>query len=197
MTTRALYSRPTGRFSRQMNLARSRDPGDLRADAVTLTSPAVGLAMNLSKFGIGGNGRGTYVYTATLTDANDGISERIFFQIDADSDDDRIYTRNPAATTGLTLVRFTATAAATANAGTLTDATETTLAVAVYGDGAVRMSMDGGVVVAIAGAPTTGLKTLRFGSNVAGSSLFIGSIASMVIQPGLVAADVELQRLSA
>lgn len=196
MTTRALNGGGNGRSGRQVNLSSNRDPGATRGREVLLEAPAVGETVGLSKLGADGSGKGTYLFTGTITNAGDGVAEQLLFQVDDGTNDNRFYLRNPSANETITLVRLLAGAAATGSPGSVTDATQFKVAMAILGDGSARASLNGGAVASVSGGPTTGLLTVRFGESANGSSTLTGSLVSLRVQPGLAVPDAELQRLS-
>lgn len=198
MSTRAQNGGTNGGFSRRASLSSNRDPGDSLAQRViTLTAPAIGSTVTLATLGIGGNAKGTYVFTGTITDAGDGV-EQIMFEIDGGTIGNRWYLRNIAANTATGLVCFLASVAGTVGLpGNIADATEFVMAVAIEGDGTARASLNGAAVVNSTGGPSSGLTTLRFGENAIGGAVMGGSIASMRIWGGVAVSDNELRAMSA
>lgn len=160
-----------------------------------ITSPAIASSVTLASLGIGAAGLATYFWRGTLTDAGNGVTEQVFWQVDDGTNANRFYTRNPSPNTTTTLVRFLASVAATISPGSIADGVEFRIATAILGDGAARCSLNGAAAVGLTGGPTAGLTTLRFGRSATGSDM-TGSIAEMRIRPGVALSDAALIALT-
>jgi hypothetical protein len=92
----------------------------------------------------------------------------------------------------LRVFRTTAGTSTTATAATaVTVGTQLKIGVTVDGAGRVAASVDGGAAVAVTGAPTSGLTTLRIGNDVSGASPFFGEVRTLRVMP-LALSDAEL-----
>lgn len=199
MTTRTVNQAPQTRATRQPSLSSSRDPGDLRRDAIELLAPAISTVIPLTKLGVGANGRGTYFFRGTVTDAGNGVEQQVLFAIENATTNDRFWLRNPSANTSITFIASVAgVTAGSASPGSITDATEFRIAMAIVGDGTARCSLNGGAVVSVAGGVTSGLLTLALGATDDPPSLLMaGSIARVTVQPGFAVPDAELIAMTA
>jgi hypothetical protein len=96
---------------------------------------------------------------------------------------------------GTSLQVFRTTAGASATDTTATSAAvgaPLRIGVSIDGAGRVAASVNGGVPVAVTGAPTSGLTTLRFGNDASGTAPMFGTMAYCVVLP-FALSDADLQ----
>lgn len=144
------------------------------------------VAASLAALGIGGNGACTVLWSGMVPQAAPAGSDQMLFQLDDGTDGNRFRVRNLAG--GATIVGgrvLAGTPADAAAAGSMTPGTPFRVGAAISG-GRIAVSLDGAAVVAATGGPSSGLATLRLGSNAAnGASLFGETLALRVLPRAL------------
>lgn len=108
------------------------------------------------------------------------------FQVDDGSDANRYVVRNVAGSNDIELLRVLASAASTpVVVGAMTPGTPFQLQMIVYGSGRAKARMATAGVwsppVFALGGPTTGLTTVRLGSNAAGGDHMLGEVGSLTV----------------
>ncbi|MGK7866311.1 hypothetical protein [Falsiroseomonas sp. E2-1-a20] len=143
------------------------------ADLVTTT---------LASLGIGASAACTLLGTFMLPQAFSGAVQTLL-AVDGGSTSDRWQVINPFASQIL-VNRFTAGASVSSSvAGAFTAGSPFRIGVACDGAGRLVLCMNGGAVEVLTGAPTSGMTTLRVGSNVANGNPMFGEIAALSVLP--------------
>jgi hypothetical protein len=137
----------------------------------------------LSSFSIPTSGAGTYLMTVMIPQAGpSGVNETIM-QIDDGTSSNRYVLRTVAGGSGIVINRVNGgSGAGDVTAGTMTLGTLFRVGVTLDGAGRFAASFNGNTVVSMTGGPTTGLTTLRLGSELSSSQLF-GEIGTMRVLP--------------
>jgi hypothetical protein len=134
------------------------------------------------------SGAGTYLWAGRVPQAAPAGADQVLLQIDDGSDANRIRLRNVAGGSSLQLLTTLATVDANTALGSLTPGSRFALAMAVDGTGNARASLNGGAAVTLAGAPTSGLTTLRLGNNFAGAAAMFGTTEQLRFMPTVASA---------
>jgi hypothetical protein len=145
----------------------------------------------LSSLGIGSNGACTVLMTCQFSGLDTTSVQRLLV-LDDGTQNNRIGFQQQSSNQ---LRVFRTTAGTSTTAADVTRAvvgTQLKIGVTVDGAGRVVASVNGGAAIAVTGAPTSGLTTLRLGNDVSGAAPFFGAISTMQVIP-LVFSDAELQ----
>jgi hypothetical protein len=180
---------------------------ELAAFASSPILPAVGtpaastrgadlVSATLASLGVGASGACTVIGTAMLPQAAPSGASQIVLHIDNGSDTNRIMVRNSPGSANIVLTRTAAGVGADSLSQAITPGTPFRWGITVDGAGNALLSVDGAAPLTVTGAPTSGLTTLRVGSNSGGSANMFGEVAGLRVLPFVVSAA-ELQRLVA
>jgi hypothetical protein len=167
-------------------------PAVRRAGGLAFAAPAIGTTYTLTSIGIGAGGVGTYLFKGTLDAVSTGTAQ-VFFQIDSGAATNRFLVQAAAGSAIHQISRTTASVAATTNGGAIAAATLFRHGMTIDGAGNAAASHDGATAITVAGGPTSGLTTLRFGAGVAGGAPMVGSIALIRVLPGVALTAAELE----
>jgi hypothetical protein len=161
-------------------------------DAVTFYNPAIGTSMTLASLGIQPNGLCTVLVKMTYTVAGSGTQHAI--TLHDGTLNNQIFLRQASNASFIATRTTNGTTVATGLVlGTIIANAEFKAGLVVPGDGTLKGCMNGGAISLNTGAPVTGLTGLSIGSNGTGGNLTTGSIAKVVVYPGIVLSDAELQ----
>ncbi len=163
----------------------------------TSTRGADLVSATLASLGIGENGACTVIGTAMLPqNAATGLPQTIL-HIDDCSVTNRYYFQN---TAGGAAVQFFATAGGvvvgSGTTGSMTAGTAFRWGVSIDGTGRIATSLNGATAVVATGGVTSGLTTLRLGTNANGTGNLFGEVGAARVLPHGVS-NSELQRLVA
>jgi hypothetical protein len=128
----------------------------------------------LTGLGLAATGAGTILFAGVLPQAAPAGSNQTLFQIDDGTDNNRIVVRNLAGGSDVEVAAVLAGTPTTAALGTMVAGTRFRLAISPDGAGNVVFSWNGGAAGTVAGAPTSGLTTLRLGDNASGTLSMFG-----------------------
>jgi hypothetical protein len=149
------------------------------------------VSASLANLGIGANGAGTVLITCEFTGL-DATSIQRLLVVDNGTQNNAFGFQQQSGNS-LRVFRTTAGAGATAT-DTTTAVVGTQLKIGITADGAGRVaaSVNGGAAIAVTGAPTSGLTTLRLGNDASGTTPFFGETNVMRVLP-FTLSDTELQ----
>jgi hypothetical protein len=116
--------------------------------------------------------------------------------LDNGSDTERVMLRNSPGSANVLLTRTAASVGLDSVSIAVTPGVPFRAGMTVDGAGNALFSVDGAAPLSLTGAPTSGLTTLRVGSNSGGGANMFGEAGSIRVIPGAVSAA-ELQRLVA
>ncbi len=148
----------------------------------------------LASLGVPANGACTILGTAMIPQQAPATASQIILHIDDGSDANRIMVRNSPGSANIVLTRTTATTPSDSTAQTITIGTLFRFGLTIDGAGNALLSVDGVSPLSVAGAPTSGLTTLRIGSNSGGTGNAFSEIGSLRVLQGVVS-GAELQAL--
>jgi hypothetical protein len=147
----------------------------------------------ISKFNIGASGASTILMSVLLPLSTATSGALGLVAISDGTNSNRLYVRSGGGNTIVlnnTVGGVNATLVGTANAWT--PGTVFRLGIVALGDGTIRVALNAGAIVSQAGGPTSGLTTLRIGSDALGGAPMFGEINSLKILPYALA-DTDLQ----
>jgi hypothetical protein len=159
-------------------------PGASTRGADLVTAP-------LSSLGIGSDGACTVLMTCQFSGLDATAIQRLLV-LDDGTQNNRIGFQQQNSNQ-LRVFRTTAGTSTTATDATIaTIGSQLAIGVSSYGAGRVAASVNGGVPVAVTGAPTSGLTTIRFGNDASGTTPMFGTMAYCVVLP-FALSDADLQ----
>ena len=141
------------------------------------------VSATLASLGIGDNGACTVLGTIMIPQNAPATASQILFQIDDGSESNRYQVRNSAGGAFVLASRTIGGASSDASGFAVTAGTVFRFGASIDGDGRIAASVSGAAALAVAGGATSGLATLRIGSNASGVANLHGEVGSLRVLP--------------